>query len=88
LPLPLTKASPINNPPKTNSKYKTPNDPVKEQIAQDKYGKSYDELTAHERIVVGGTKGGITTKEGDYAGAVCVCVAGGGGGAALLRLLF
>jgi hypothetical protein len=24
---------------------KTPNDPVKEQIAQDKFGKSYDECT-------------------------------------------
>lgn len=83
---------------------KTPNDPVKEQIAQDKFGKSYDECTgeqqalamcvpaveqmrmdcdgmgssktqsrqmlmhfavapaAHERIQVGGTKGGIVTK--------------------------
>jgi hypothetical protein len=29
---------------------------------------SYDELTAHERIQVGGTKGGITTKEGGYTG--------------------
>lgn len=35
---------------------------VKEQIAQDKFGKGYDELTAHERIQVGGTKGGIVTK--------------------------
>jgi len=29
---------------------------------------SYDELSAHERIQVGGTKGGITTKEGGYGG--------------------
>ncbi|GBF96310.1 hypothetical protein Rsub_09105 [Raphidocelis subcapitata] len=29
---------------------------------------SYDELSAHERIQVGGTKGGITTKEGGYTG--------------------
>ncbi|WIA08715.1 hypothetical protein OEZ86_011301 [Tetradesmus obliquus] len=47
---------------------KTPNDPVKEQISQDKFGKSYDELTAHERIQVGGTKGGITQGKGNYTG--------------------
>lgn len=33
-----------------------PDDPVKEQIAQDKFGKSYDEITAHQRVQVGGTK--------------------------------
>ncbi|KAI8462912.1 MAG: hypothetical protein J3K34DRAFT_527415 [Monoraphidium minutum] len=53
---------------------KTPNEPVKEQIAQDKFGKSYDELSAHERVQIGGTKGGIVTKggpgtyEGHYEG--------------------
>ncbi|KAF6261007.1 hypothetical protein COO60DRAFT_1700084 [Scenedesmus sp. NREL 46B-D3] len=47
---------------------KTPNDPVKEQISQDKFGKSYDELTAHERVQVGGTKGGITQGQGNYTG--------------------
>ncbi|KAI8462911.1 MAG: hypothetical protein J3K34DRAFT_527414 [Monoraphidium minutum] len=53
---------------------KTPNDPVKEQIAQDKFGKSFDELNGHERQQVGGTKGGIVTKggpghyEGHYEG--------------------
>lgn len=49
---------------------KTPNDPVKEQIAQDKFGKSYDECTAHERVQIGGTKGGIVTKggPGEYGG--------------------
>eukprot|EP00877_Chromochloris_zofingiensis_P014866 jgi/Chrzof1/9633/Cz04g10120.t1 len=47
---------------------KTPNDPVKEQIAQDKFGKSYDELDGHERQRVGGTKGGITQGAGNYTG--------------------
>ncbi|KAG2493314.1 hypothetical protein HYH03_008449 [Edaphochlamys debaryana] len=29
-----------------------------EKIAQEKFSKSYEELDAHERIQVGGTKGG------------------------------
>ena len=48
------------------------------------FGKSYDELTAHERIQVGGTKGGITTKEGEYGGhyqGEVGALAGGGGSA-------
>lgn len=39
-------------------------DAASEEIAQKKFGKSYDQLTPHERIQVGGTKGGMTTKVG------------------------
>lgn len=59
---------------------KTPNDRVKEQIAQNKFGKSYDECTAHERVQIGGTKGGIVTKVGiercccSPAAAWAVCI--------------
>eukprot|EP00877_Chromochloris_zofingiensis_P003420 jgi/Chrzof1/13079/Cz07g19020.t1 len=42
---------------------KAPNDPVKEQIAQEKFGKSFDDLEGRERQSVGGTKGGQARKE-------------------------
>jgi hypothetical protein len=38
-------------------------DPVKDQIAQEKFGKNFDELDSMQRIQVGGTKGGITRRE-------------------------
>lgn len=48
---------------------------------QDKFGKSYDECTAHERIQVGGTKGGIVTKVRGCAWltgrAACRCAVAG-----------
>lgn len=42
---------------------KTPNDPVKEQISQDKFGKSYDELT--------GARGQAAQHWGGMHPAVC-----------------
>lgn len=64
--LPLASPQPINaTPPHTHtSRPPLHTTPQHTTTAQP----SYDELTAHERIQVGGTKGGITTKEGDYAG--------------------
>lgn len=38
-------------------------DPEKEQIAQEKFGKSFEELEGRERVIVGGTKGGRHRKE-------------------------
>jgi hypothetical protein len=38
-------------------------DPVKDQIAQEKFCKNFDELDSMQRIQVGGTKGGMTRRE-------------------------